>query len=1092
MAEGVNGTRANININFNINIDGDGDSLPGEDPRVAIFKDLYAQSEARIADLFDESKGRHLDDSQCIAEKTQEEATNEPIAATNGTIKVNQTPKKPVRAIDENDYDDSDSDDDDDDDDGTNNGNISPLKFRSTGLYSIPILSGHSPVEPPALISKLSDTSSTDPVAKAEEIRKKLAEDKKAAEDAAKRSFHTLFYTLENDRDAMLEQRKLEESERQVDAEMSGAVANGYGNTSAGQSQQGKLSNANLGASSLTLKHLIARIDAKRDQVRASDSELRTLMSEVRKNRSKWANEERVGQEDLYEAAEKVLSELKALTEYSAPFLSRVNRREAPDYYSIIKHPMDLGAMTKKLKTIAYKSKKEFVDDLNLIWNNCLKYNGDKNHPLRKNAASMKKETDKLIPLIPDIVIRDRAEVEAEERRLQNGDCDAEGGEESDDEPIMSSRGRKAPGKKGASKARKAPTTGVNATPISEPNPVPNSSSSNPGLKLEFTRADSDAPMDLNGFSTPPLGPPGTITPAGINGICGSNISGSQADAMEIDGYPSVVGLGQGLGSGDSELEDLEYKTWKQVTKRDRALAAAERNRLFRGDKLNPEEPALLRTRVGMRRWLRNQRQAEAQHLTNDAKAISNAKGNEESSHSLETLAEGMEGEDERVLPDYYDPVSSIPILSERLQWIEDAEGQIVDTSEEFLRLVPKGHFVSPESSLTKRLEANVRQMQDTRRVCSKIGVIKQMQLQSQMYQNQFQKYNPEPFVEQDIIPHVMSDDGPVMAHWTCRAALQRSVAKIFFHAGFEEFQPSALDAITDIAADFFTQISQTFVIYREGGMIPVESAPGVPADGEPKFKERFTQEELILHCLHENGQGVESLESYVKDDVERVGAKLGVVHERMKAHLADLLRPALADNGDGSTSFNDGSEQFVGGDFAEDLNEDFFGFRELGLDKEFGLASLSVPLHLLQNRMYNAHHAQNSSIITTSSNAFETLPPLEPLTIQSLKSQIGLVQNFFLAKLHANSDQPLVEDEDLPQRQRLPKPRLPPTGKISSPRKRPIKEQGGNSKKKKKTDPEHGIKAIGKLKLVPPSLERTESAEGSAVGMISPESIPA
>jgi transcriptional activator SPT7 len=57
-------------------------------------------------------------------------------------------------------------------------------------------------------------------------------------------------------------------------------------------------------------------------------------MNEVRKNRSKWASEENVHQEELYEAAEKVLSELKAMTEYSAPFLTRVNKREAPDYYN--------------------------------------------------------------------------------------------------------------------------------------------------------------------------------------------------------------------------------------------------------------------------------------------------------------------------------------------------------------------------------------------------------------------------------------------------------------------------------------------------------------------------------------------------------------------------------------------------------------------------------------------------------------------------------------------------------------------------------------------------------------------------------------
>jgi transcriptional activator SPT7 len=158
-----------------------------------------------------------------------------------------------------------------------------------------------------------------------------LEEAKKATEEAAKRSFHTLFYTLENDRVAMLEQQKLEESEKQIDAEMDNGGNTSNANGTNGE-HYGSLSNTNLGASSLTLKHLIARIDLKRDQVRASDAELRSLMNEVRKNRSKWASEENVHQEELYEAAEKVLSELKAMTEYSTPFLQRVNKRDAPDY----------------------------------------------------------------------------------------------------------------------------------------------------------------------------------------------------------------------------------------------------------------------------------------------------------------------------------------------------------------------------------------------------------------------------------------------------------------------------------------------------------------------------------------------------------------------------------------------------------------------------------------------------------------------------------------------------------------------------------------------------------------------------------------
>jgi transcriptional activator SPT7 len=382
------------------------------------------------------------------------------------------------------------------------------------------------------------------------------------------------------------------------------------------------------------------------------------------------------------------------------------------------------------------------------------------------------------------------------------------------------------------------------------------------------------------------------------------------------------------------------------------------------------------------------------------------------------------------------------------------------------------------------------------------------------VYTNQFPKYNPEPFIEVDIEPQFMSGEGPVMASNLCRSALQRSVAKIFYHAGFEELQPSALETITDIASDYFAKLIRSFNIYYEAEK---RGASGVYADRGARFQPRFTPEEILLHTLGENGHDVEALEAYARDDVERLSSKLGTIHERMKAHLADLLRPALTDAGpDGAGAFKDGSEQFVGGDFAEELGEDFFGFKALGLDKEMGLDMLSVPLHLLQSRVRSQYQMQTQTAGVTTSDLFEALPPPEAVTKENIQEQIGLVKNFFLAKLHANGDQPLVEDEDLPVKQRRPRPRLGATGKIVAPQKRPPKEQIALAKKKKKlesglaqvtdgkgtnTSPEK-VTPVKKLKplLMAPHMERVESMQslGNAsqtdkdepVGMMSPESI--
>ncbi|KLP03298.1 related to transcription regulator SPT7 [Fusarium fujikuroi] len=1088
-----------------------------EENRRALFADLYRKTEDKVALLFSEDGSYNYPAISALRRSPPPSANIIPPTTDHEPIKEPPL-KKAKRTIDEDDYDDDDDDEEDDEP------SQSASKPHSAGAPANTLLSpsksGSSPVHSVTSPSKHGDKSKDQDGSQSkdkdgEDAIKKLEEARTATEAAARRSFHTIFHTLENDHAAMLEQQQLEDSEKQLQAEMD---HNHHPiNNHSAVPNQGSLSSANLGASSLTLKHLIARIDMKRDQVRASDAELRLLMNEVRKNRSKWASEENVNQEELYEALEKVLTELKAHTEYSTPFLTRVNKRDAPDYYNFIKNPMDLGTMTKKLKSLTYKSKADFVVDLNLIWDNCLRYNQDMNHPLRRMANGMRKEAEKLIPLIPDLVIRSRAEVEAEERRKQNGGDD-DAGEDSDDEPIMSSRGRKA-GAKGTSKARKAPNDQKEDTPAIDQKPILQVN----GL-LGKVREGSEVDGS-NGFATPPIA--GSLTPSGLNGHSGM---GSNADAMDIDG-PSINGLALNSAFGEAAeqaFEDEEYKVWKQTTKKDRALVAKERFQLFKDNKFNTEAPALVRSKAGMRRFLKRQREAEAEGIITHSQANSTAVASEDSATKpTETLAEEIEEEEAKVIPDYYDTLSNIPDIHPKLQWVEDGEGKVINQHEEFLRLVPPGSFTAPTSRLTKKMDENIHQIQETRKLATRISVIKQMQVQTQVYTNQFPKSNSDPFVEQDIEPHFISDDGPVMAPETCQNALKRSIAKVLYHTGFEELQPSAMDAFTSVASDYFQKLCRTFNVYNES-----EKKPSPAHAQGSKFQPRFTPEEVILHTLDENGHDISSLELYAKDELDRLSTKLDALHERMKLHLTDLLRPALAQDAgtDGVGAFKDGSEQFVSGDFAEDLGEDFFGFRALGLDKEMGLDMISVPLHLLQTRVRNQYQMQTQTTGEAATDLFEPLPSSEPVTKENIQEQIGLVKNFFLAKLHANGDQPLVEDEDLPTKQKKPRPRLGASGKIVTAQKRSPKEQLALAKKKKKMEaaaaeakananasPEKGAPGTtpGKKKsmsaatgsapnpavlALAPNMERQDSihSQGNAsqtdkddtVGMMSPESI--
>ena len=47
------------------------------------------------------------------------------------------------------------------------------------------------------------------------------------------------------------------------------------------------------------------------------------------------------------------------------------------DYNEIIRNPMDFGTIKKKLKDNQYDNMKKFLEDVELVFNNCILYNGE-------------------------------------------------------------------------------------------------------------------------------------------------------------------------------------------------------------------------------------------------------------------------------------------------------------------------------------------------------------------------------------------------------------------------------------------------------------------------------------------------------------------------------------------------------------------------------------------------------------------------------------------------------------------------------------------------------------------------------------------
>lgn len=71
-----------------------------------------------------------------------------------------------------------------------------------------------------------------------------------------------------------------------------------------------------------------------------------------------------------------VLEEME-VHEDSWPFLLPVNTKQFPTYRKVIKNPMDLSTIKKRLQDMVYKSRDDFIGDVRQIFDNCEMFNED-------------------------------------------------------------------------------------------------------------------------------------------------------------------------------------------------------------------------------------------------------------------------------------------------------------------------------------------------------------------------------------------------------------------------------------------------------------------------------------------------------------------------------------------------------------------------------------------------------------------------------------------------------------------------------------------------------------------------------------------
>ncbi|XP_050262910.1 transcription initiation factor TFIID subunit 1 isoform X2 [Quercus robur] len=85
------------------------------------------------------------------------------------------------------------------------------------------------------------------------------------------------------------------------------------------------------------------------------------------------------GEVGLANILERIVETLKDRYEVSYLFLKPVSKKEAPDYYDIIKRPMDLSRIKEKVRKMEYKSREDFRHDVWQITFNAHRYNDGRN-----------------------------------------------------------------------------------------------------------------------------------------------------------------------------------------------------------------------------------------------------------------------------------------------------------------------------------------------------------------------------------------------------------------------------------------------------------------------------------------------------------------------------------------------------------------------------------------------------------------------------------------------------------------------------------------------------------------------------------------
>lgn len=95
-------------------------------------------------------------------------------------------------------------------------------------------------------------------------------------------------------------------------------------------------------------------------------------------------SEHRHRTENIWSQCSKVVAELLRNQNVNLWFGKPVDARFAPNYYTVIQRPMDLGTIKRNLEIRQYADVRQFAEDVRLVFANCRQFNPDPSMSVRK------------------------------------------------------------------------------------------------------------------------------------------------------------------------------------------------------------------------------------------------------------------------------------------------------------------------------------------------------------------------------------------------------------------------------------------------------------------------------------------------------------------------------------------------------------------------------------------------------------------------------------------------------------------------------------------------------------------------------------